>query len=101
MPPLLPAGLPGSLNRLLVLGLGAGALLGGVALSPRAAMAVPIGPLDKPNNESVARRSYQESRIGLTVSDKYKPCSLNRTSQNTSFTNTELSERVSPTALPN
>ena len=98
---MLPASFTGSLSRLLVLGFSAGALLGGVALTPGRAVAVPIGPLDKSNNESVPRRSYQESRIGVGISDKYKPCPLNRSSQNTSFTNAELSERVTPTALTN
>jgi len=101
MAPMLPASCTGSLNRLLVLGLSAGALLGGVALIPGRALAVPIGPLDKSNNESVPHRSYQESRIGVDTNDKYKPCALNRSSRNTSFTNTDLSERVTPTALPN
>jgi hypothetical protein len=101
MAPMLPASFTRSLNPLLVLGLSAGALLGAVALIPGRAVAVPIGPLDKSNNESVPHRSYQESRIGVDTSNKYKPCALNRSNQNTSYTNTELSERVMPTALTN
>ena len=69
MAPMLPASCTGSLHRLLVLGLSAGALLGGVALIPGRALAVPIGPLDKSNNESVPHRSYQESRIGVETNE--------------------------------
>jgi hypothetical protein len=41
--------------------------------------------MDKSNNESVPHRDYQESRIGVDISDKYKPCPLNRSNQNTLF----------------
>ena len=52
------------------LGLGASALLAVVALSPLAALALPVGPLNKANDDSAPQLSYQESRIG--VSYKYK-----------------------------
>jgi hypothetical protein len=77
-------------------GFAAGVLLGVVSLSQGAAMAVPMGPLNKSNKQLSTPSSYQESRLGLVNRDK--PCSLNRTSQNSSFSDTSLSERPSSTA---
>lgn len=59
-----------NLSRVATLGLGAGALLAVVALSPIAALALPVGPLNKANNDSAPQLSYQESRIGLSYKDK-------------------------------
>jgi len=92
---LLPAGFPESLLHLRGLGCGAAALLAVVALSPAGALAIPIGPLKKSNNEAAPKASYQESRIG--VSEKCKPLSLNQSSHNTEFNNSILSERPSLT----
>ena len=74
-----------NLSRVNTLGLGAGALLAVVALSPIAALALPMGPLDKSNNDSAPQLSYQESRIG--VSYKYKSI------KTTSFRDSGVSER--------
>ena len=59
-----------NLSRVATLGLGAGALLAVVALSPIAALALPMGPLNKANNDSAPQLSYQESRIGVSYKDK-------------------------------
>lgn len=72
-------------------GFGAGVLLGVVTLSQGASMAVPTGPLNKSNKQLSTPNSYQESRLGLGFNNK--PCSSNRSQQNSSFSDTNLSER--------
>jgi hypothetical protein len=62
MDSLLAKGLSKNSSRLLSLGLGAGALLAVAALSPTKALALPMGPLDKSNNDSTPQLSNQESR---------------------------------------
>ena len=59
-----------NLSRVATLGLGASALVAVVALSPIAALALPMGPLNKANNDSAPQLSYQESRIGVSYKDK-------------------------------
>jgi len=59
-----------NMSRVATLGVGAGALLAVVALSPIAALALPMGPLNKANNDSAPQLSYQESRIGVSYKDK-------------------------------
>ena len=74
-----------NLSRVATLGLGASALVAVVALSPIAALALPMGPLDKANNDSTTQLSYQESRIGVSYKEKsIKP---------TSFGDSGVSER--------
>jgi hypothetical protein len=85
MDSLLAKGLSKNSSRLLSLGLGAGALLAVAALSPTKALALPMGPLDKSNNDSTPQLSNQESRLG--ISNKYK------SNKNSSLTDSGLSER--------
>jgi hypothetical protein len=54
-------------------GFAAGVLLGVVSLSQGAAMAVPMGPLNKSNKQLLNPSSYQDSRLGLGYNNK--PCS--------------------------
>jgi hypothetical protein len=84
-----PGIFPHSLNHLF--GFGAGVLLGVIALSQGALMAIPTGPLNKSNKQLLTPNSYQESRLGLGYNNK--PCSLSRSQQNSSFSDTNLSER--------